>query len=165
MPLHVSSIRAHHQKVKIRLHSLWYQHTYRCDYTKGCVTQCWPPDDEHMCSKHLEAWNKLIVRQKCCASSWLITEINKKITNCVLKSDILCVCRSLWFANKERTSNRAHNISSVVYYITQLLFGYHQVLNHFTIRTYLWTKSMFKFHTQSVKIKIRDMNMQNNFFL
>ena len=29
-----------------------------------------------MCSKHVEAWNKLIVKQKFCASSWLITEIN-----------------------------------------------------------------------------------------
>ena len=28
------------------------------------------------CSKHVEAWNKRIVKQKCCASSWLITEIN-----------------------------------------------------------------------------------------
>ena len=26
--------------------------------------QFWPPDDEHMCSKHVEAWNKLIVKQK-----------------------------------------------------------------------------------------------------
>jgi len=32
--------------------------TYRCDDTKGCVMQFWPPDDEHMCSKHVEAWNK-----------------------------------------------------------------------------------------------------------
>jgi len=31
---------------------------------------------EHMCSKHVEAWNKLIVKQKCCASSWLITEMH-----------------------------------------------------------------------------------------
>ena len=29
-----------------------------------------------MCSKHVEAWNKLIVKQKFCASSWLITETN-----------------------------------------------------------------------------------------
>jgi len=29
-----------------------------------------------MCSKHVEAWNKLVVKQKFCASSWLITEIN-----------------------------------------------------------------------------------------
>ena len=29
MPLHVSSTRAHHQEVKIALHSLWYHHTYR----------------------------------------------------------------------------------------------------------------------------------------
>ena len=38
--------------------------------------QFWPPDEEHMRSKHVEAWNKLIVKQKYCASSWLITEIN-----------------------------------------------------------------------------------------
>jgi len=50
--------------------------TYRCDDTRGCVMQFWPPDDEHMCSKHVEAWNKIIVKQKFCASSWLITEIN-----------------------------------------------------------------------------------------
>jgi len=31
MPLHVSSTCAHHQEVKIALHSLWYHHTYRCD--------------------------------------------------------------------------------------------------------------------------------------
>jgi len=31
---------------------------------------------EHMCSKHVEAWNKIIVKQKFRASSWLITEIN-----------------------------------------------------------------------------------------
>jgi len=36
MPLHVSS-------------------TYRCDDTRACVMQFWPPDDEHMCSKHVEA--------------------------------------------------------------------------------------------------------------
>ena len=45
--------------------------------TRGCVMQFWPPDDEHMCSKHVEAWNKLIVKHNFCASSWLITEINK----------------------------------------------------------------------------------------
>jgi hypothetical protein len=49
-----------------------------CDDTRGCVMQFWPPDDEHMCSKHAEAWNKLIVKQKFCASSWLNTEINFK---------------------------------------------------------------------------------------
>ena len=29
MPLHVSSTCAHHQEVKIALHSFWYHHTYR----------------------------------------------------------------------------------------------------------------------------------------
>jgi len=32
MPLNVSSTYAHHQEVKIALHSL-----YRCDDTRGCV--------------------------------------------------------------------------------------------------------------------------------
>ena len=85
MPLHISSTCAHHQEVKIVLYSSWYHHTYRwlsqtatyrCDDTRGRVKQFWPPDDEHMCSKHVEAWNKLIVKQNFCASSWLITEIN-----------------------------------------------------------------------------------------
>ena len=67
MLLHVSSTCAHHQEVKIALHSLWYHHTYRwpsraqvergldgmhvlsqpvhqtatyrCDDTRGCVMQ------------------------------------------------------------------------------------------------------------------------------
>ena len=50
--------------------------TYRCDDTRVCVKQFWPPDDELICSKHVEAWNKLIVKQKFCASRLLITEIN-----------------------------------------------------------------------------------------
>jgi len=29
--------------------------TYRCDDTRGCVIQFKPRDDEHMCSKHVEA--------------------------------------------------------------------------------------------------------------
>jgi len=32
--------------------------THRCDDTGGYVIQFWPPDDEHMCPKHVEAWNK-----------------------------------------------------------------------------------------------------------
>jgi len=61
--------------------------TYWCDDTRGCVMQFWPPDDEHMCSKHVEAWNKPIVKQKFCVSSWLITEIK---TPCVLWNT-LCI--------------------------------------------------------------------------
>jgi len=64
MPLHVSSTCAHHQEVKIALHSLWYHHIYTCDDTRGCVMQFWPPDDEHMCSKHVEAWNKTYCETK-----------------------------------------------------------------------------------------------------
>jgi hypothetical protein len=80
MPLHVSSTSAHRQEGKIVLYSLWYHHTYRwpscaqverglpvlsqpvhrtatyrCDDTRDCIVQFWPPDDEHLCSKHVEA--------------------------------------------------------------------------------------------------------------
>jgi len=59
-----------------RAHVLIIKRSCRCDDTRGCVIQFWPPDDEHMCSKHVETWNKLIVKRNFCASSWLITEIN-----------------------------------------------------------------------------------------
>jgi len=41
MPLHVSSTCAHHQEVKIALHSLWYHHTYtyRCDDTMKLIVK------------------------------------------------------------------------------------------------------------------------------
>ena len=42
----------------------------RCDDTKDCIIQFYPPDDEHLCSKHVEAWNILTI--KFSASSWLI---------------------------------------------------------------------------------------------
>jgi hypothetical protein len=29
--------------------------TYRCDDTGDCIVQFLPPDDEHLCSKHVEA--------------------------------------------------------------------------------------------------------------
>ena len=70
MPLHVSSACAHRQEVKIVLYSLWYHHTETNEWYSICIVQLWLPDDEHMCSKHVEAWNKLI--KKFSASSWLI---------------------------------------------------------------------------------------------
>ena len=37
MPVHVSSTLAHRQEAR------------------GCIVQFWPRDDEHVCSKHVEA--------------------------------------------------------------------------------------------------------------
>ena len=42
--------------------------------------QFWLSDDEHMCSKHVEAWNKNLLWNKFCASSWLNTEINSSLS-------------------------------------------------------------------------------------
>jgi len=130
MPLHVSSKCAHHQEVKIALHSLWYHHTvsctgwermlvlsqpvhetatYRCDDTRGCVMQFWAPDDEHICSKPIEAWNKFIVEQKFSASSWLITEINTQFVRFEVKVlpplDYLLYFSHLLFQGHYKTCN------------------------------------------------------------
>ena len=43
---------------------------FQCDDIRDCNTQFCPPYDEHMCSKHIETWNILII--KFSASSWLI---------------------------------------------------------------------------------------------
>jgi hypothetical protein len=60
MPLHVSSTCAHRQEAKIVLCNLWYHHAETsewsmCDDTRDCIVQFWPPDDEHLCSKHVKA--------------------------------------------------------------------------------------------------------------
>jgi len=58
--------------------STCFEHMCSPSGGQNCIKQplvSRPPDDEHMCSKHVEAWNKLIVKQKFCASSWLINEI------------------------------------------------------------------------------------------
>ena len=76
--------------------------TYRCDDTKGSVIQFWPPDDdEHMCSKHVEAWNKNLLWNKFSASSWLNTEINETFTCRVTspppqKKKVMLTERCLW---------------------------------------------------------------------
>jgi len=54
MPLHVSSTCAHHQEVKIALHSLWYHQTYRCNFDLLMMSTQY--------SKHVEAWSKLTVK-------------------------------------------------------------------------------------------------------
>ena len=75
-------------EAKIVLYNLWYHHTETSERSKitkitkitkiilvilvilVILDQFWPPDDEHVSSKHVEAWNKLII--KLSASSWLI---------------------------------------------------------------------------------------------
>ena len=88
MPLHVSSTCTHHQEVKIAL---------------------------HMCPKYVEAWNRLIVKQKFCSSSWLITEINilKFTVSKTSKLDIFVSWvgfqRQLWFSGSPRNYSRICN--------------------------------------------------------
>ena len=55
---------AHHQEVKIALHSLWYHHTDTSEWSKITKIQFYEKKN-------------VIVKQKFCASSWLNTEIKK----------------------------------------------------------------------------------------
>jgi hypothetical protein len=74
MPLHVSNTCAHHHEVKIALHCLWYHQTETSEWSKITKTQFykyeqivvnfWTPIMSTWCSKHVEAWNKLTVKQK-----------------------------------------------------------------------------------------------------
>ena len=77
IPLHVSSTCAHHQEVKIVLHSLWYHHTYRwpsrarvpCSLKMGphrlsrnVVNNCQSnlrniPEERNLIHTAAEAWN------------------------------------------------------------------------------------------------------------
>ena len=64
---------------------------------------------EHMCSKHVEAWNKLIVKQKFCASSWLITEMHgqKKRQNLrfIVTFAVLCYVSVSGYLKKATTAS------------------------------------------------------------
>jgi len=122
---------------------------YMCDDTKGCVMQFWPPDDDHMCSKHVEAWNKLIVKQKFCASIWLITEIN--VLRCTVSktskftkikfSSFYCGSNRILSKTIQTLLNNSANIvirccaSAVVWNILHIRFSGNKFQNFKTILT------------------------------
>ena len=60
----------------------------------GTATNFCPLDDKHMCSKHVEAWNKLIT--KFSASSWLI--LRNRSTSCLAwqKFSFLLTLKVYW---------------------------------------------------------------------
>jgi len=78
--------------------------------------------NEHMCSKHVEAWNKLIVKQKFCASIWLITEINEILSKQLYEAYIQrystagevgtrsCMCHGGWEV-------WVHGVSTIICYV------------------------------------------------
>jgi len=78
--------------------------TYRYDDTRNCIMQFCPPDDEHMCSKHVEACNKLII--KFSASSCLI--LNKY----TLRVFVKMVLRRILGSKQEKVtrSKELHNL-------------------------------------------------------
>ena len=59
------------------------------------------------CSKHVGAWNKLIVKQKFCASSWLIIEIN--IVRCTISKTYKKVAMLLYVCWKWNATVTRHD--------------------------------------------------------
>ena len=81
--------------VSSHLQVWWYQRLYNIIR---------PPDDEHMCSKHVEAWNTLII--KFSASSWLIL-INKSRYTSWLKYSFWCR-----YSRNNNSSKTCYNFKS-----------------------------------------------------
>ena len=70
--------------------------TYMCDDTRGYLIQFWPPDDAHMCSKHVEAWNKTYCeKQKLCIKllnywdKWKISHNNSSFNSLALLRELI----------------------------------------------------------------------------
>ena len=63
---------------------------FQCDDIRDYIIQFWPSDDEDMCSKHVEAWNKLII--KFSASRWLIL---RNILRCTVSKTLKYNCMFL----------------------------------------------------------------------
>ena len=68
----------------------WYQRPYNTILTSWWWAQQF--------SKHVQAWNKLIIKQKFCASSWLITKINP--AQCSYRSSFGIVTVEFFFTGK-----------------------------------------------------------------
>ena len=73
---------------------------FQCDDTGDCIIQFCPREDEHMCWKHVEAWNKLIIKfsawscliliNKYIVYSITLTKLNlTQISECVFV--VLCI--------------------------------------------------------------------------
>jgi len=95
-----------------------------------------------MCSKHVEVWNKLIVKQKCCASIWLITEIN--ILRCTVNktSKYMFMCIPVWCGfpvdSDNETTRCGLTADCVVFHLNSL---------EFTRPLFMWSISDFDLQT------------------
>jgi len=56
MPLHVSSTCAHHQEVKIALHSLWYHHTETSEWSKITQMTCFLMVRDYLLHVQSQSW-------------------------------------------------------------------------------------------------------------
>jgi len=89
-PVHVSSTCAHHQEVKISLHSLWYHHTYR--WPSRAQVERVLSQPVHETATHTVWWYQRLCNA--ILTSWWWTHVletcrGMKLTYC--KTKILCI--------------------------------------------------------------------------
>jgi len=107
MPLHVSSTCAHHQEVKIALHSLWYHHTYR-----------WPsPARDVLVTVHvikfISVFNQIgaynLFRNK-----FYFMHLHVSST-CAQHQEVKIALHSLWYHHTYRWPSRARDVLLTVH--------------------------------------------------
>ena len=117
MSLHVSSTCAHHQEVKIVLHSLWYNHTYR-----------WPSrarDGNKTLNHNLSHYLTNLMHKNLFHSTFYFMLLHVSNT-CAHHQEVKIVLYSLWYHPTYRWPSRArdgnktlnHNLS---HYLTNLM--------------------------------------------
>jgi len=88
-----------------------------------------------MCSKHVEAWNKLIVKQKLCSSSWLITESILMFSTCQRSIFLIFSCQNLANISYFLHTQCRRRLSSHIVLITPKIFVYFiAVVRDFTLK-------------------------------
>jgi len=111
-----------HEGTKTRSLQFWVKHTvlsqpvhgtatYRCDDTRCCIIQFWPPDDEHIVLETCKTYNKSYYKTRICVLSWLITKIVNDIWS------------GLWAGNGEMQFRVGHPLTLCALWRSVLLPG------------------------------------------
>jgi len=114
MPLHVSSKCAHHQEVKIALHSLSYHHTYR-----------WPSRAQGLCIKLVKYWDKF-------------TEMHGQQNVKLLGLNYIDIPKNTYIGSWAVTEIMASNFKEWVLLITKYIFIGRGVPSSCIVNTFTW---------------------------
>ena len=89
--------------------------TYRCDDTRCCLIQFWPPDDDHIVLETCRGIQQTYYKTRVCTLSWLITTISRKVAHAVVVEGTLkmcskSLCKFTWLAQTVSVSFKFNGI-------------------------------------------------------